>query len=69
MSLISSKPVMFAIKLFNDKLSVYRQQLIHELTVQGRKLLKGYRWLLLKNPETLDLRIRNGSVWSLPWSE
>jgi transposase len=42
------------VKLFNDKLSAYRRQLFHELTAQGQKLLKGTRWLLLKNPENLD---------------
>src|SRR5260221_349193 len=39
------------IKLFNDKLSAFRRQLFHQLTAQGQKLLKGTRWLLLKNPE------------------
>jgi transposase len=43
------------IKLFNDKLSAFRRELYHELTsAQDRKLLKGTRWLLLKNPENLD---------------
>lgn len=42
------------VKLFNDKLSAFRRQLFHELTAQGQKLLKGIRWLLLKNPENLD---------------
>jgi transposase len=42
------------LKLFNDKLSAFRRQLFHELTAQGQKLLKGTRWLLLKNPENLD---------------
>jgi transposase len=43
------------IKLFNDKLSAFRRQLYHELTDAGqRRLLKGTRWLLLKNPENLD---------------
>jgi len=42
------------IKLYNDKLSAFRRQLFHELTARGRKLLKGIRWLLLKNPEHLD---------------
>ena len=35
-------------------LSAFRRQLFHELTAQGQKLLKGVRWLLLKNPENLD---------------
>jgi transposase len=42
------------IKLYNDKLSALRRQLFHELTSQGQQLLKGTRWLLLKNPENLD---------------
>jgi transposase len=42
------------IKLYNDKLSAFRRQLFHELTARGQKLLKGIRWLLLKNPENLD---------------
>src|SRR5207247_9749483 len=42
------------VKLFNDKLSALRRQLFHELTAQGQKLLKGIRWLLLKNPANLD---------------
>src|SRR5262245_27257021 len=43
------------IKLCNDKLSALRRELYHELTsTEERQLLKGTRWLLLKNPETLD---------------
>ena len=42
------------IKLYNEKLSNFRRQLYHELTAAGQKLLKGIRWLLLKNPENLD---------------
>jgi transposase len=43
------------VKLFNDKLSAFRRQLYHDLTDAGqRRLLKGTRWLLLKNPENLD---------------
>jgi transposase len=43
------------VKLFNDKLSAFRRQLYHELSDAGqRRLLKGTRWLLLKNPENLD---------------
>jgi transposase len=43
------------VKLFNDKLSAFRRQLYHELTdASQRRLLKGTRWLLLKNPENLD---------------
>jgi transposase len=43
------------IKLFNDKLSAFRRELFNELSSDAdRKLLKGTRWLLLKNPENLD---------------
>jgi transposase len=42
------------VKLYNDKLSAFRRQLFHELSAHGQKLLKGIRWLLLKNPENLD---------------
>src|SRR5208337_2307094 len=43
------------IKLFNEKLSAFRRQLYLELTTaHDRKVLKGTRWLLLKNPENLD---------------
>jgi len=45
------------IKLFNDKLSNFRRELYHEATVALHKaILKGTRWLLLKNPENLDPR-------------
>lgn len=43
------------IKLFNDKLSAFRRQLYHEASSdRARHILKGTRWLLLKNPENLD---------------
>jgi transposase len=43
------------IKLFNDKLSAFRRELYQELTSdQDRRVLKGTRWLLLKNPENLE---------------
>jgi transposase len=42
------------IKLYNDKLSAFRRQLFLDLTAQGQKLLKGIRWLLVKNRENLD---------------
>ncbi len=43
------------IKLFNDKLSDLRRALYREATdVMQKKVLKGTRWLLLKNPENLD---------------
>lgn len=43
------------VKLFNEKLSAFRRQLYHQLSSESeRKILKGTRWLLLKNPENLD---------------
>jgi len=42
------------IKLFNDKLSAFRRDLYHRLSAEGQRILKGTRWLLLKNPENLD---------------
>jgi transposase len=42
------------IKLFNDGLSDFRRKLYHEAELMHRKVLKGTRWLLLKNPENLD---------------
>lgn len=42
------------IKLYNEKLSNFRRHLFHELSAKGQKLLKGIRWLLLKNAENLD---------------
>jgi transposase len=43
------------IKLFNDKLSDLRRQLYREaIDVTQKSMLKGVRWLLLKNPENLD---------------
>lgn len=43
------------IKLYNDKLSAFRRELFRQLTDEGQRLiLKGTRWLLLKNPENLD---------------
>ena len=43
------------IKLFNEKLTALRRQLYHQAsTDEERKILKGTRWLLLKNPENLD---------------
>ena len=43
------------VKLFNDKLSAFRRELYHQAsTDRARKVLKGTRWLLLKNPENLD---------------
>ena len=43
------------IKLFNEKLSGLRRDLYREATEKLHKdVLKGTRWLLLKNPENLD---------------
>jgi transposase len=43
------------IKLCNDKLSALRRELYHQASSkQERDILKGTRWLLLKNPENLD---------------
>jgi transposase len=43
------------IKLFNEKLSELRRELYREATdMMQKKVLKGTRWLLLKNPENLD---------------
>lgn len=43
------------LKLFNDNLSDLRRQVYREATEQLHKdVLKGTRWLLLKNPENLD---------------
>jgi len=43
------------IKLYNEKLSDFRRDLYRELQDAGqRAILKGTRWLLLKNPENLD---------------
>lgn len=43
------------VKLMNEKLSKLRRALYRELTDElDKKVLKGIRWLLLKNPENLD---------------
>jgi len=43
------------IKLFNDKLSDLRRDLYHEVKdILQKQVLKGTRWLLLKNPENLN---------------
>jgi transposase len=42
------------VKLFNDKLSGLRRSLYHRAEADQKKVLKGARWLLLKNPENLD---------------
>jgi transposase len=47
------------IKLFNEKLSHFRRDLHREATDKLHKdVLKGTRWLLLKNPENLDPKRR-----------
>ena len=48
------------IKLYNDRLSDLRRKLYHEADVLGKKVIKGTRWLLLKNPENLDEKRREG---------
>jgi len=43
------------VKLFNDKLSALRRELYHQAQADWqRRILKGTRWLLLKNPDNLD---------------
>jgi len=43
------------VKLFNEKLSDFRRELYHEAAAKmDKEVLKGTRWLLLKNPEKLD---------------
>jgi len=43
------------IKLFNDKLSKLRRSLYRKASADGDKnVIKGIRWLLLKNPDNLD---------------
>jgi transposase len=42
------------VKLLNDKLSALRRELHHQASTTQKKVLKGTRWLLLKNPENLD---------------
>jgi transposase len=45
------------VKRFNEKLSDFRRELYREATAKmGKEVLKGTRWLLLKNPENLDPR-------------
>jgi transposase len=44
------------VKLMNEALTEVRRMLYHELRdVMARKVLKGSRWILLKNPESLCL--------------
>ena len=45
------------IKLLNEKLTALRRELYHQASTDShRRILKGTRWLLLKNPENLDPR-------------
>jgi transposase len=41
-------------KLFNDKLAALRRWLYRQATQEGKDVLKGVRWLLVKRPENLD---------------
>jgi transposase len=42
------------VKLFNEKLSAFRRDLYYQMSGEDQRILKGTRWLLLKNPENLD---------------
>lgn len=42
------------VKFFNDKLSNFRRWLQSNMSEECQAVLKGTRWLLLKNPENLD---------------
>ncbi len=42
------------VKLMNEKLTALRRQLFREATDDQKTVLKGSRWLLLKNPANLD---------------
>ena len=43
------------IKLYNEKLTKLRRDLFHEAAdIRQKQILKGTRWLLLKNPENLN---------------
>lgn len=44
------------VKLFNDELSKLRRALQREAATEQKDILKGTRWLLLKNPDNLDDR-------------
>jgi transposase len=41
-------------KLCNDKLAALRRSLHHQASAEGKQVLKGVRWLLVKRPENLD---------------
>lgn len=42
------------VKLMNEKLTQIRRQLFHQANSEQKAVLKGSRWVLLKNPENLD---------------
>lgn len=42
------------VKLMNEKLTTLRRELYREATADEKLVLKGSRWLLLKNPENLN---------------
>ena len=42
------------VKLFNERLSDFRREQQREAEALGKTILKGTRWLILKNPENLD---------------
>jgi len=42
------------VKLMNEKLTQVRRQLFHQANSEQKAVLKGSRWVLLKNPENLD---------------
>jgi transposase len=44
------------IKLYNEKLTDLRHQIVKQAAEAEKPVLKGTRWLLLKNPENLDDR-------------
>jgi transposase len=53
-------PIIFdrfhVVKLFNEKLTALRRQLQRQASEADQEVLKGTRWLLLKNPAKLDDR-------------
>ncbi len=45
------------VKLYNDRLSDFRRQLFNQIEdPQKKQVIKGTRWLLLKNPENLNVK-------------
>ena len=43
------------VKLYNDRLSDFRRKLFHQIKNERQKqVIKGTRWLLMKNPENLN---------------